>query len=316
VEETRTCAATGCIESTARIEWKWCAATPATGKNERADALATRACCRHNNADMRNHSRYENHRPRPNQGHRIIEVAEWKCQPRLTGNHSAPLCEPGSRHRRRRDAGARHHAGFLRYKPRFGDIAQEFVTHRGPNSYSQCAVHWAPQHGTAPAGDGAVSNWCDGWTDTLAWPRRCTPASATIRCACKRLWRRQTRPDAAWRIARLRTTGRRSTWPLLGVRKAVDRLEARSARPPGLPRARVPGLSCCTRFRHLMRMPSCSRQSTPKGRGTCLGAPARSDGHLPASDDAGKGSGLTAWLSRNGLTCTASCAGDGCSPAC
>jgi DNA polymerase-3 subunit epsilon len=115
----------------------------------------------------------------PNQGHRIIEVAAVEMvNRRLTGNHLHRYVNP----ERDIDAGAMQVHGitpeFLQDKPRFADIAQEFVDFiRG----AELIIHNAPFDvgflnmelrllEMAP-----LANWCDGVTDTLAMAKALRP---------------------------------------------------------------------------------------------------------------------------------------------
>ena len=115
----------------------------------------------------------------PNQGHRIIEVAAVEMvNRRLTGNHLHRYVNPD----RDIDAGAMQVHGitpeFLQDKPRFADIAHEFVDFiRG----AELVIHNAPFDvgflnmelrllDMAP-----LPNWCDGVTDTLAMAKALRP---------------------------------------------------------------------------------------------------------------------------------------------
>jgi len=115
----------------------------------------------------------------PNQGHRIIEVAAVEMvNRRLTGNHLHRYVNPD----RDIDAGAMQVHGitpeFLQDKPRFADIAQEFVDFvQG----AELIIHNAPFDvgflnmelrllDMAP-----LAHWCDGVTDTLAMAKALRP---------------------------------------------------------------------------------------------------------------------------------------------
>ncbi|MFP5408937.1 MAG: DNA polymerase III subunit epsilon [Gammaproteobacteria bacterium] len=115
----------------------------------------------------------------PNQGHRVIEVAAVEMvNRRLTGNHLHRYVNPG----RDIDAGAMQVHGitpeFLADKPRFADIAQEFVDFiQG----AELIIHNAPFDvgflnmelrllDMAP-----LPTWCDGVTDTLAMAKALRP---------------------------------------------------------------------------------------------------------------------------------------------
>ncbi len=115
----------------------------------------------------------------PNQGHRVIEVAAVEMvNRRLTGNHLHRYVNPD----RDIDAGAMQVHGitpeFLADKPRFADIAQEFVDFiQG----AELIIHNAPFDvgflnmelrllDMAP-----LPTWCDGVTDTLAMAKALRP---------------------------------------------------------------------------------------------------------------------------------------------
>jgi DNA polymerase-3 subunit epsilon len=115
----------------------------------------------------------------PNQGHRVIEVAAVEMvNRRLTGNHLHRYVNPD----RDIDAGAMQVHGitpeFLQDKPRFADIAQEFVDFiQG----AELIIHNAPFDvgflnmelrllDMAP-----LPTWCDGVTDTLAMAKALRP---------------------------------------------------------------------------------------------------------------------------------------------
>jgi len=127
----------------------------------------------------------------PTQGHRIIEVAAVEMvNRRLTGNHLHRYVNP----EREIDAGAMRVHGitpeFLQDKPRFSDIAQEFVDFiQG----AELVIHNAPFDvgflnmelrllEMAP-----LSNWCDGVTDTLAMAKALHPGQRNnLDVLCKR----------------------------------------------------------------------------------------------------------------------------------
>jgi DNA polymerase-3 subunit epsilon len=127
----------------------------------------------------------------PNQGHRIIEIAAVEMvNRRLTGNHLHRYVNPD----REIDAGAMRVHGitpeFLQDKPRFVDIAQEFVDFiQG----AELVIHNAPFDvgflnmelrllEMAP-----LSNWCDGVTDTLAMAKALHPGQRNnLDVLCKR----------------------------------------------------------------------------------------------------------------------------------
>ena len=127
----------------------------------------------------------------PNQGHRIIEVAAVEMiNRRLTGNHLHRYVNPD----RDIDAGAMQVHGitpeFLQDKPRFVDIAQEFVDFiRG----AELIIHNAPFDvgflnmelrllEMAP-----LPSWCDGVTDTLAMAKALHPGQRNnLDALCKR----------------------------------------------------------------------------------------------------------------------------------
>jgi DNA polymerase III subunit epsilon len=115
----------------------------------------------------------------PSQGHRIIEVAAVEMvNRRLTGNHLHRYVNPD----REIDAGAMQVHGitpeFLQDKPRFADIAQEFIDFiQG----AELVIHNAPFDvgflnmelrllQMAP-----LPTWCDGVTDTLAMAKALRP---------------------------------------------------------------------------------------------------------------------------------------------
>jgi DNA polymerase-3 subunit epsilon len=127
----------------------------------------------------------------PNQGHRIIEVAAVEMvNRRLTGNHLHRYVNP----ERDIDAGAMQVHGitpeFLQDKPRFADVAQDFVDFiRG----AELIIHNAPfdvgflnmelrQLDMAP-----LTTWCDGVTDTLAMAKALHPGQRNnLDALCKR----------------------------------------------------------------------------------------------------------------------------------
>ena len=127
----------------------------------------------------------------PNQGHRIIEVAAVEMvNRRLTGNHLHRYVQPD----REIDAGAMQVHGitpeFLQDKPRFADVAQEFVEFiQG----AELIIHNAPFDvgflnmelrllEMAP-----LASWCDGVTDTLAMAKALHPGQRNnLDALCKR----------------------------------------------------------------------------------------------------------------------------------
>ena len=127
----------------------------------------------------------------PNQGHRIIEVAAVEMiNRRLTGNHLHRYVNPD----RDIDAGAMQVHGitpeFLQDKPRFADVAREFVDFiQG----AELIIHNAPfdvgflnmelrQLEMAP-----LAHWCDGVTDTLAMAKALHPGQRNnLDALCKR----------------------------------------------------------------------------------------------------------------------------------
>jgi DNA polymerase-3 subunit epsilon len=127
----------------------------------------------------------------PNQGHRIIEVAAVEMvNRRLTGNHLHRYVNPD----REIDAGAMRVHGitpeFLQDKPRFADIAQEFVDFiQG----AELVIHNAPFDvgflnmelrllEMAP-----LANWCDCVTDTLSMAKALHPGQRNnLDVLCKR----------------------------------------------------------------------------------------------------------------------------------
>ena len=127
----------------------------------------------------------------PNQGHRIIEVAAVEMvNRRLTGNHLHRYVNPD----RDIDVGAMQVHGitpeFLQDKPRFADIAREFVDFiQG----AELIIHNAPFDvgflnmelrllEMAP-----LANWCDGVTDTLAMAKALHPGQRNnLDALCRR----------------------------------------------------------------------------------------------------------------------------------
>jgi len=127
----------------------------------------------------------------PNQGHRVIELAAVEMvNRRLTGNHLHRYVNPD----RDIDAGAMQVHGitpeFLQDKPRFADVAREFVDFiRG----AELIIHNAPfdvgflnmelrQLGMEP-----LSAWCDGVTDTLVMAKALHPGQRNnLDALCKR----------------------------------------------------------------------------------------------------------------------------------
>src|SRR5512139_3378631 len=106
----------------------------------------------------------------PNQGHRVIEVAAVEMvNRRLTGNHLHRYVNPD----RDIDVGAMQVHGitpeFLQDKPRFVDVAQEFVDFIAG---AELIIHNAP---------------CDGVTDTLAMAKALHPGQRNnLDALCKR----------------------------------------------------------------------------------------------------------------------------------
>lgn len=127
----------------------------------------------------------------PNQGHRIIEVAAVEMvNRRLTGNHLHRYVNPD----RDIDAGAMQVHGitpeFLQDKPRFADIAQEFVDFiRG----AELIIHNAPfdvgflNMELRLLEMPLLATWCDGVTDTLAMAKALHPGQRNnLDALCKR----------------------------------------------------------------------------------------------------------------------------------
>lgn len=127
----------------------------------------------------------------PNQGHRIIEVAAVEMiNRRLTGNHLHRYVNPD----RDIDAGAMQVHGitpeFLQDKPRFADIAREFVDYiQG----AELIIHNAPfdvgflnmelRHLEMQP----LNTWCDGVIDTLAMAKALHPGQRNnLDALCKR----------------------------------------------------------------------------------------------------------------------------------
>jgi DNA polymerase-3 subunit epsilon len=127
----------------------------------------------------------------PNQGHRIIEVAAVEMvNRRLTGNHLHRYVNPD----RDIDVGAMQVHGitpeFLQDKPRFSDIAQEFIEFIQD---AELIIHNAPfdvgflnmelrRLEKAP-----LSNWCGDVTDTLAMAKALHPGQRNnLDALCKR----------------------------------------------------------------------------------------------------------------------------------
>jgi DNA polymerase-3 subunit epsilon len=127
----------------------------------------------------------------PNQGHRIIEVAAVEMiNRRLTGNHLHRYVNPD----RDIDAGAMQVHGitpeFLQDKPRFSDVAQEFVDFiQG----AELIIHNAPfdvgflNMEFRLLGMSPLAKWCDGVTDTLAMAKALHPGQRNnLDALCKR----------------------------------------------------------------------------------------------------------------------------------
>jgi DNA polymerase-3 subunit epsilon len=127
----------------------------------------------------------------PNQGHRIIEVAAIEMvNRRLTGNHWHRYVNP----QREIDAGAMQVHGitpeFLQDKPRFADVAREFVEFI---EGAELIIHNAPFDvgflnmelrllDMAP-----LAGWCGGVTDTLALAKALHPGQRNnLDALCKR----------------------------------------------------------------------------------------------------------------------------------
>ncbi len=127
----------------------------------------------------------------PNQGHRIIEVAAVEMvNRRLTGNHLHRYVNPD----RDIDAGAMQVHGitpeFLQDKPRFADVAHEFVDfiqgaeliiHNAPFDvgFLNMELHMLEMP--------LLSNWCDSVTDTLPMAKALHPGQRNnLDALCKR----------------------------------------------------------------------------------------------------------------------------------
>jgi DNA polymerase-3 subunit epsilon len=115
----------------------------------------------------------------PNQGHRVIEVAAVEMvNRRLTGMHLHRYVNP----EREVDPGAMQVHGitneFLQDKPRFADVAQEFVDFiQG----AELVIHNAPfdvgflDMELRLLGMSPLKTWCEGVTDTLAMAKAMRP---------------------------------------------------------------------------------------------------------------------------------------------
>ncbi len=127
----------------------------------------------------------------PNQGHRVIEVAAVEMvNRRLTGNHLHRYVNP----ERDIDAGAMQVHGitpeFLADKPRFADIAREFVDFiQG----AELIIHNAPfdvgflNMELRLLDMPPLTDWCDGVTDTLAMAKALHPGQRNnLDALCKR----------------------------------------------------------------------------------------------------------------------------------
>ncbi|MFZ0105325.1 MAG: DNA polymerase III subunit epsilon [Thiobacillus sp.] len=127
----------------------------------------------------------------PNQGHRIIEVAAVEMvNRRLTGNHLHRYVNPD----RDIDAGAMQVHGitpeFLQDKPRFADIAREFVDFiQG----AELIIHNAPfdvgflNMELRLLGMDALATWCGGVIDTLIMAKALHPGQRNnLDALCKR----------------------------------------------------------------------------------------------------------------------------------
>ncbi len=115
----------------------------------------------------------------PNQGHRIIEVAAVEMvNRRLTGNHLHRYVNP----EREIDAGAMRVHGitpeFLQDKPRFADVAREFVEFIAD---AELIIHNAPfdvgflNMELRLLDMTSLDTWCGGVTDTLAMAKALRP---------------------------------------------------------------------------------------------------------------------------------------------
>jgi DNA polymerase-3 subunit epsilon len=127
----------------------------------------------------------------PSQGHRIIEVAAVEMvNRRLTGNHLHRYVNP----EREVDAGAMQVHGitneFLQDKPRFADVAQEFVDFiQG----AELIIHNAPfdvgflNMELRLLDMALLPSWCSGVTDTLAMAKALHPGQRNnLDALCKR----------------------------------------------------------------------------------------------------------------------------------
>ncbi|MBT9568279.1 MAG: DNA polymerase III subunit epsilon [Thiobacillus sp.] len=127
----------------------------------------------------------------PNSGHRIIEVAAVEMvNRRLTGNHLHRYVNPD----RDIDAGAMQVHGitpeFLQDKPRFGDIANEFVDFIRD---AELIIHNAPfdvgflNMELRLLDLPELSKWCGSITDTLAMAKALHPGQRNnLDALCKR----------------------------------------------------------------------------------------------------------------------------------
>lgn len=127
----------------------------------------------------------------PNQGHRIIEVAAVEMvNRRLTGNHLHRYVNP----ERDIDAGAMQVHGitpeFLQDKPRFADIAREFVEFIGG---AELIIHNAPfdvgflNMELRLLEMPLLTTWCEGVVDTLAMAKALHPGQRNnLDALCKR----------------------------------------------------------------------------------------------------------------------------------
>jgi DNA polymerase-3 subunit epsilon len=127
----------------------------------------------------------------PNQGHRIIEVAAVEMvNRRLTGNHLHRYVNP----ERDIDAGAMQVHGitpeFLQDKPRFGDIAREFVDFIHG---AELIIHNAPfdvgflNMELRLLEMPLLNTWCEGVVDTLAMAKSLHPGQRNnLDALCKR----------------------------------------------------------------------------------------------------------------------------------
>lgn len=127
----------------------------------------------------------------PNQGHRVIEVAAVEMvNRRLTGNHLHRYVNP----EREIDPGAIEVHGitleFLADKPRFADIAQEFVDFIGG---AELIIHNAPfdvgflDMELRLLDMRPLRDWCSGITDTLVMAKTLHPGQRnSLDALCKR----------------------------------------------------------------------------------------------------------------------------------